>query len=106
MDACEIRAPGAVLLRKSELPAEKNYANGHSDAAGRRDASSGTCYSEEATVAECRSGVVPDAGWVTGEEVPVRRTPAGDSVEAVFRWLAAEYPVQDLCPDVAIVCAF
>lgn len=37
MDACGIRAPGAVLLRKSELPAENGYANnGHDDAAVRR----------------------------------------------------------------------
>jgi len=36
MDACEIRAPGAVLLRKSDLPAEKNYTNGHADAAVKR----------------------------------------------------------------------
>lgn len=36
MDACGIRASGAVLLRKSELPAEKNYTNGHTGAAGKR----------------------------------------------------------------------
>jgi hypothetical protein len=56
MDACEIRAPGAGLLRKSELQAEKSYANGRTDAAvkrrGSRDDGGGTCYSEEASVAE------------------------------------------------------
>ncbi|GJM87107.1 hypothetical protein PR202_ga03031 [Eleusine coracana subsp. coracana] len=36
MDSCEIQAPGSILLQKSELPAEKNYTNGHSDAAVRR----------------------------------------------------------------------
>jgi hypothetical protein len=36
MDACEIRAPGAGLLRKSELQAEKSYANGRTDAAVKR----------------------------------------------------------------------
>uniref|UniRef100_A0A0E0CSG8 AUGMIN subunit 8 n=1 Tax=Oryza meridionalis TaxID=40149 RepID=A0A0E0CSG8_9ORYZ len=47
MDACGIRAPGDVLLRKSELSsaaaaAAKNYGNGHDDAAVRRRAAAGS----------------------------------------------------------------
>jgi hypothetical protein len=52
-----------------------------------------TCIGSVAVVDECQSRVVPDAGWVAGEEVPIHRTAAGDSVQAVFQRLATDYPV-------------
>lgn len=66
MDACEIRAPGAVLLRKSDLPAEKNYTNGHADAAVKRKGAA----MPAATPATPRRHPSPNAGGRASSPTP------------------------------------
>ncbi|KAG8059153.1 hypothetical protein GUJ93_ZPchr0002g25613 [Zizania palustris] len=78
MDACGIQAPADVLLRKSDLPAEKNCANGHSDAALRRKAAEAM---QAAAPATPRRHPSPNAGRASAPEASVSQARRSQSTE-------------------------